>query len=102
MLGVIANFIFRIRLDMKTKCMQGGYMAILTIRDVPDELHQRLKEQAKLNRRSLNQEVIAELIERHNRGVAERVRFMNQMVGESKAVHAAVEKPMITQIKIAA
>ena len=33
----------------------------LTIRNLPDELHARLKEQAKRNRRSLNQEVIAEL-----------------------------------------
>lgn len=36
-------------------------MAALTIRNLPDELHARLKEQAKRNRRSLNQEVIAEL-----------------------------------------
>lgn len=36
-------------------------MATLTIRNVPDNLHARLKEQAKRNRRSLNQEVIAEL-----------------------------------------
>lgn len=38
-------------------------MATLTIRNLPDELHARLKEQAKRNRRSLNQEVIAELSE---------------------------------------
>ena len=36
-------------------------MATLTIRNLPDGLHVRLKEQAKRNRRSLNQEVIAEL-----------------------------------------
>jgi len=36
-------------------------MATMTIRNLPDELHARLKEQAKRNRRSLNQEVIAEL-----------------------------------------
>lgn len=36
-------------------------MATLTIRNVPDDLHARLKEQARRNRRSLNQEVIAEL-----------------------------------------
>lgn len=36
-------------------------MATLTIRDLPDELHLLLKERAKRNRRSLNQEVIAEL-----------------------------------------
>lgn len=36
-------------------------MATLTIRNVPDDVHARLKEQARRNRRSLNQEVIAEL-----------------------------------------
>lgn len=36
-------------------------MATLTIRNLPDDLHARLKEQAKRHRRSLNQEVIAEL-----------------------------------------
>jgi plasmid stability protein len=36
-------------------------MATLTIRNLPEELHRLLKERAKMNRRSLNQEVIAEL-----------------------------------------
>ena len=36
-------------------------MSTLTIRNVPDDLHARLKERARRNRRSLNQEVIAEL-----------------------------------------
>jgi plasmid stability protein len=42
-------------------CCQIAGMANLTIRNFPDGLHQRLKAQAKRNRRSLNQEVIAEL-----------------------------------------
>ena len=42
-------------------CSQIAGMATLTIRDLPDELHLLLKERAKRNRRSLNQEVIAEL-----------------------------------------
>ena len=36
-------------------------MATLTIRNFPDELHLALKERAKRSRRSLNQQVIAEL-----------------------------------------
>ncbi len=36
-------------------------MATLTIRNLPEELHAALKERALRNRRSLNQEVIAEL-----------------------------------------
>ena len=38
-------------------------MPTLTIRNVPDDLHVALKERAKKNRRSVNQEVIAELSE---------------------------------------
>lgn len=72
-------------------------MATLTIRNIPDEVHARLKAQAKRNRRSLNQEVIAELLERQDRGVGERERFVNQMIAESEAVYAAVKKPMTTQ-----
>jgi plasmid stability protein len=36
-------------------------MATLTLRNVPDDLYAALKESAKRNRRSLNQEAIAEL-----------------------------------------
>ncbi|MFT4177764.1 MAG: Arc family DNA-binding protein [Luteolibacter sp.] len=36
-------------------------MATLTIRNLPEELHEALKIRAKRNLRSLNQEVIAEL-----------------------------------------
>lgn len=36
-------------------------MKTLSIRGLPDEVHSRLKTRAKQNRRSLNQEVIAEL-----------------------------------------
>jgi len=39
-------------------------MKTLTIRGLPDEVHARLKAQAARNRRSLNQEVIAELAAR--------------------------------------
>ena len=36
-------------------------MKTIHIRNMPDELHARLKERAKLNRRSVNQQVIVEL-----------------------------------------
>jgi len=36
-------------------------MATLTIRNLPENVHAQLKERARRNRRSLNQEVIAEL-----------------------------------------
>ena len=77
--------------------MQSDCMATLTIRNLPDAVHERLKAQAKRNRRSLNQEVIAQLLERQDSGVAERERFVNQMIAESQAVYAAVQKPMTTE-----
>ena len=77
--------------------MQNACMATLTIRNIPDEVHERLKAQAKRNRRSLNQEVIAELLERQDGEVAEREHFVNQMIAESQAVYAAVKKPMTTE-----
>ena len=48
-------------IDMHAKCMHFACMPNLTIRNMPDDLHQALKERAKRNRRSLNQEAIAEL-----------------------------------------
>lgn len=42
-------------------------MATLTLKNVPDDLYQRLKREAALHRRSLNQEVIAQLEERSPR-----------------------------------
>ena len=45
-------------------------MATLTLRNVPEELYERLKAQATMNRRSLNQEAIAIL----ERNVAKRPR----------------------------
>jgi len=44
------------------ECSHIESMPTLTIRNVPDDLHNRLKEKARRNRRSLNQEVIAELM----------------------------------------
>jgi antitoxin FitA len=38
-------------------------MATIAIRDLPEHLHLILKQRARRNRRSLNQEVIAELAE---------------------------------------
>lgn len=68
-------------------------MATITIRNVPDELHAALKERARRNRRSLNQEVIAELSgdageedEAARIAVArERVRAANEKIDEMRS-----------------
>jgi plasmid stability protein len=71
-------------------------MATLTIRNFPDDVHEQLKEQAKRNRRSLNQEVIAVLEARKSAEFTERERFVSEMIAESEAVYAAIKKPMTT------
>ena len=48
-------------------------MANLTIRNLPNALHARLKARARRNRRSLNQEVIAELEAAENGGGERRL-----------------------------
>ncbi|MHB8254329.1 MAG: type II toxin-antitoxin system VapB family antitoxin [Acidiferrobacter sp.] len=49
--------------DIDLMTLRGLAMAALTIRDVPETLHAWLKSQARVHRRSVNQEVIA-LLER--------------------------------------
>jgi plasmid stability protein len=41
-----------------SKCNQSETMATLTIKNVPENLHERLKERAERNRRSMNSEAI--------------------------------------------
>ena len=69
-------------------CCHIARMATLTIRNVPDELHETLKLRAKRNRRSLNQEVIAELANASGavmEGDAERKRVRaEEMIGMVK------------------
>ncbi len=50
-------------------------MATLTIRNLPDAIHEKLKVQARTNRRSVNQEVIATLEERVLINVSKEDRF---------------------------
>jgi plasmid stability protein len=65
-------------------------MANLIIRNLPDEVHERLKLQAKRNRRSLNQEVIAALEERYTEPEAS----LDGMISESKARYAPVRQSL--------
>ena len=49
------------RVDLIAFCCHSAGMATLTIRNLPEQLHETLKLRAKRNHRSVNQEVIAEL-----------------------------------------
>ena len=63
-------------------------MATLTIRNLPEDLHAMLKERARKNRRSLNQEVISELSAAGEKGADEaskRWERANSIVDEMRA-----------------
>ena len=51
----------RVSIDNHFGTIMVAIMKSITIKGIPDELHKRLKAEAKRNRRSLNQEVIARL-----------------------------------------
>ncbi len=58
-------------------------MAVLTLKNVPDELVERLKQQAKQNRRSLNQEALLRL----ERSLAGRRRSAEETVASLRRFH---------------
>jgi plasmid stability protein len=62
-------------------------MANVTIKDLPTELHQRLKEHARLNRRSLNSEVIMLL----ETAMEPRKVDVNEILAAARAVRAGVK-----------
>ncbi|MCX7618935.1 Arc family DNA-binding protein [Tepidiforma sp.] len=62
-------------------------MATLTIRNVPDELYAALKERARRNRRSLNQEVLA-LLEGECGQPGERRPTRDDLLAEVDALRA--------------
>lgn len=70
-------------------CCHIAGMATLTIRNVPEDLHARLKERAKRNRRSVNQEVIMELSlaagSAGTDGARQRWKRANVLVDEMRA-----------------
>jgi plasmid stability protein len=73
-------------------------MATLTIRNLPDQVHERLKEQAKRNRRSLNQEVIAELELRVLEGdVAAKKQRVADLITRAAELRAELIVPLTTE-----
>lgn len=76
-------------------------MATLTIRNLPTEVHARLREQARRNRRSLNQEIIAELARVTGESEADRVAIarerMRQAIRETEKVRAGMKRFMTAE-----
>ncbi len=72
-------------------------MKTLTIRGLPEDVHDRLKASAKQNRRSLNQEVIA-LLARDKQGSVE-TRVSRLLAGADRVRQGVVEPLSIEEIK---
>lgn len=67
-------------------------MKTLSIRGLPDEVHSKLKERAKRNRRSLNQEVIAELAAiGKNADCSERIE---RLIADAERIRQEVKQPL--------
>jgi plasmid stability protein len=67
-------------------------MKTLTIRGLPEEVHSLLKSRAKKNRRSLNQEVIAELTKvEEEQAKYERV---GRLIAGAESVRRGIAEPL--------
>ncbi len=71
-------------------------MATLTIRNLPEAVHAELKSRARENRRSLNQEVIAELINRnaHVRNEADDRWRARAMIARARQLRVGMKRFM--------
>ena len=65
-------------------------MANVTIKDLPVRLHERLKEKAKMNRRSLNAEVITLL----ESAVEPRKMSVDEILAAARAVRSQVKREL--------
>ncbi len=71
----------------------GAIMANVTIKDIPAQLHDRLKENAKMNRRSLNAEVITLL----EAAMEPRKVNVDEVLAAARAVRSQIKREMTDQ-----
>lgn len=64
-------------------------MATITLKNIPEDLHQRLRESAARHHRSLNREIIAQL----EASLTERSRETDELLAELEALHCKL--PMV-------
>jgi antitoxin FitA len=75
------------------KWLYNGAMANVTIKDLPVTLHERLKENAKMNRRSLNAEVITLL----EAAMEPRKVNVDEVLAAARAVRSQVKHELSDQ-----
>lgn len=74
-------------------------MATITLKKLPDELHERLKERAAQNRRSLNNEVIACLEEITGSEQRNPARFLTEVRTLRKKIHGHITEKQLNRYK---
>ena len=71
-------------------------MATLTLKNIPDELHARLKESAERNRRSLNSEILIRLENAFTAPVVDAREHIRQLQaftdGQTPVDHALIDR----------
>ena len=86
-----------VRMHNAVNPSRSEVMAVLTIRNVPDEVYGRLRAQAEASRRSINSEAIECL----RFALAPRIdRDVNTLVLRARAVHERMRGPYLTNAQI--
>lgn len=63
-------------------------MATITVKDIPDELYEALKQKAAAHHRSINREIIYYI----EQGVGSRQQSVDEIVAEARRIHAKIGK----------
>jgi plasmid stability protein len=72
-------------------------MATVTVKNIPDEIYEKLKRAAKMNHRSINSEIIACI----ERAVGSRQIDPEAVLANARRLRAQVSGPPITDLELA-
>ena len=75
---------------------EGDAMPTMTIKNIPEDLYERLKEAARLHRRSMNSEVIVCI----EKAVGTRKRDVDDILGRAEALRQKTARYSITEDEI--
>lgn len=76
----------------------GFFMSTITLKNVPEQIHEVLKSRAKEHRRSLNREIICSLEKMLSIGVSDA----EQILGDARVVRESMGDAYLTQRELKA
>ena len=88
---LLDNNLNRLHNGFIMKSLEGVYMATVTVKNIPDELYDRLKSIAKINRRSINSEIIMCI----ENTVISRPRNLNEVLENARQLRQLTAGHMI-------